>query len=174
MITAPAGSDTVTISRYKAREEDKVVTCSTRVADVIRAVSKLDASYPDVAQMLVQADRQKSIDRLELDALPQAGRIYHRPPAEVASAAGSDFDKESKPRESKTRVGKPNLSPNLFTPVERKPAGSSDAADKALDIETTDEPPPGDSGEAKVADAGEPREKPAERRKGLFGVFRRD
>src|SRR6185436_8178017 len=67
LLTAPAGSDEVTISRI-AVGEDRQVKSSTRLDDIIRAVARLDASYPDVAQMLVQAQRQENlIGRLEID-----------------------------------------------------------------------------------------------------------
>src|SRR5262249_53035242 len=61
MLTASAGSDTVTISRFEVGADDRQVTCSTRVADIVQTISRLGASYPDVAQMLMQADRQSTI-----------------------------------------------------------------------------------------------------------------
>jgi hypothetical protein len=165
LLTAPASSDTVTISRFEAGRDDRQVTCSTRVADIIRAVSKLEASYPDVAQMLIQAERQSNImGRLELDALPQAGRIYRRPPLDVAGAGVPVTEKE-------TRVGKPNQVPNMFPTAERKKAGG---AEPAAVPETTDAASSSKPGEASLADVSETTEKPAERKKGLGGLFRRE
>jgi flagellar basal body P-ring protein FlgI len=157
LITAPAGSDTVTISQE--------VTCSTRVADVLRAVSKLRASYPDVAQMLVQAERQQNLHgRLELDALPQSGRIYHRNLAVDGLPIAATTPET-------TRVGKPNLTPNLF-PVSAKSASVAETDVAPISSETA---APADRGEASVADVSDPKEaeESTKPRKGFLGLFRR-
>lgn len=102
LITARAQSNKVTISRYEAGKSDKRKVVSTRVADVIRTVAEFDASYPDVAQMLSQADRQHNLPgRIEIDALPEAGRTYYR--------NGKD---KAGPRK---RVGSKAFTPNLFS-----------------------------------------------------------
>ena len=104
LITAPSGSKTITISRYELGQSDRRQETSRRIADVIRTVSELDASYPDVAQMLIQAEHQQNLPgMLKIDALPQAGRIYYRP---------DPTDPESQGR--KTHVGNDGLVPNLF------------------------------------------------------------
>src|SRR5262245_61906684 len=111
MITARAGSDTVTVSRLSARDDaDQRIVTSTRVADIIRAVGRLNAAYPDVAQMLVQAEKQSNIPgRLEIDALPQAGRVYYRT---VASENGGASARQE------IKVGNANAVPNMFPSVE--------------------------------------------------------
>ena len=69
-MTAPSGSDVVTISRFEPGRESQRVQTSTRLAEVVRAVGKLDGSYPDVAQLLVMAEKQSNLEgRLEFDAL---------------------------------------------------------------------------------------------------------
>ncbi|MSR57541.1 MAG: hypothetical protein EXS05_07700 [Planctomycetaceae bacterium] len=167
MLTAPKGADTVKISRYEVDEEDEEVTCSTRVVDIIRAVSKMRASYPDIAQMLVQAERQSNIiGRLELDALPQAGRLYHRPPGEIADGVGPLTSAESS-----TRVGKPNLVPNMFPTADPKEI----LEEEVDDTPAADARPRPEAGEASLVDVREGSanddapEKPAKRSQGLFG-----
>lgn len=159
VITAPAESDTVTISRFQAGHDDKQLLCSTRVADVIRALGELGASYPDVAQMLVQAERQSNLrsGQLALDALPQPGRYYHRPSTGAAEGSPSSAPK-------KTRVGRPNLMPNLFPSSDKNPATGDD-----------DEGPDGgsDAGEASLADAREENQSSKETGSGWRGLFRR-
>jgi hypothetical protein len=103
LITATEGAEKVTVSRYEAGKPDRRELVSTRVADVIRAVAELDATYPDIAQMLAQADRQHNIPgELELDSVPQSGRVYYRP----ADSTGE---------RRRTRIGNPNQTPNIFS-----------------------------------------------------------
>jgi flagellar basal body P-ring protein FlgI len=189
LVTAPAGSDKVTVSRFEAGlDNDRQIVCGTKVADVIRAVSKLDASYPDVAQMLVQAENQANIDgRLQLDALPQAGRIYRRPASDIPGPDGRIASTQST-----TRVGKPNLVPNLFPAIDQKgdaglddddgddDKGTDDSDDsKKSDVETTDtnsksaEPAKsGESGEASIADVSETSESSGKRGNAFTNFFK--
>lgn len=163
VITAPAGSDTVTLSRFQAGRDDRQLTRTTRLADVIRGLGELDASYPDVAQMLVQANRQKNLmGRLELDALPQPGRYYHRAPS---LAAGSDPEKSG--RREKTRVGRANAMPNLFPAADKAGKSGADEDDNS-EIENAS-----GAGEASLADVSDSKEPAARKKRGLFGISRK-
>ena len=98
LVTSKVGSDQVSVSRYTpygdADEQRKVV--SKNIGDVIIAAAELGASYPDVAQLLIQADAQKNLPgRFEIDALPQAGRVYFR-------------------NGDRSRVGRSSFTPNMF------------------------------------------------------------
>ncbi len=165
MITAPAGSETVTVSRLQANDAaDQIIITSTRVADIIEAVGKLKAAYPDVAQMLVQAEKQSNLPgRLEIDALPQSGRIYYR----LARTAGDEAD----PVREKVKVGSPESAPNMFPPANpEKKRGP-----RATESEATGPAPASDNrGQASVVDVSETDDdkKPARRRGGLFGLSR--
>jgi flagellar basal body P-ring protein FlgI len=164
MITAPSGSDVVTVSRFEANAADQEVTTSRNLTDVIRAVGKLKAAYPDVAQMLVQADRQSNLPgRLEIDAMPQAGRIYHR----VARPGIGEKDN--------VRVGDPAQVPNMFPAAEPRSARElADPETKTPDTETTQSGPAGEAGTASLSDVSEGESaKSAERPGGFLGLFRR-
>ena len=103
LVTAAPGSKSITVSRYEVGR-DRRETVSANVSDVVHKVVELGASYPDIVHMLLQANRQHNIPgRLELDALPQSGRVYYRPSDDSAIAL-----------KSKTRVGNSRLIPNLF------------------------------------------------------------
>lgn len=105
MVTGAAGTDEIVVSRYEVGKPDRREVVSTRVGDVIRKVSELGASYPDVAQMLVQAARQKStIGTLQIDAVPKAGLVYERP--QLAANGKSKV---------KARVGNVGSTPNLYS-----------------------------------------------------------
>lgn len=101
LVTAPPGRDRVVVARYEPGRPDLRKEVSTGVADVIRTVVEFGGSYPDVAQMLLQASKQENLGgRIEIDSLPQAGREY------VRKTGDSDTGK-------KVRVGNPNLVPNF-------------------------------------------------------------
>ncbi len=122
LITAPAGSKTITVSRYEVGKPDQRQQVSRRIADVVRAVSSMDASYPDVAQMLVQADHQQNLPgNLEIDALPKGGRVYFRPNPKHPDKRGRS-----------TRVGNSGVVPNLFE-AEQKPQNMERAVDGSWD-----------------------------------------
>ncbi len=109
-VNAAPGSNTITVSRYEAGKPDRRRVVSTRVADVIQTIAEFGASYPEVAQLLVQSEHQHNlIGRIEIDALPQSGRIYFRPGTELA---------DGKTNSSKTRIGRSKLAPNLYSAPE--------------------------------------------------------
>ena len=76
--------------------DDKRKVVSKKIENVIRVAAEFGASYPDVAQMLVQADRQGNLQgRFEIDALPQAGRVFYR-------------------NGNRARLGRTSLTPNMY------------------------------------------------------------
>ncbi len=148
LITAPSGSDTITVSRYELNKSDQRKEVPKRIADVIRAVSEMGASYPDVAQMLVQADDQHNLPgSLEIDALPKAGRMYSRSDPNDPEKAGR-----------KTRVGNSGLVPNLFD-GEDPTSNMESAVDGSWDAPRQSEPDADEEDLKSKPDADE--EKPA-------------
>lgn len=106
-VIGKAGENTVTVTKYSldAPPERKVV--STNLVRILDTVAELGARYPDVVQMLLEADEQACLmGELGIDRLPQAGRSFTRK---------SDGDSEGSKR---TRVGSPSLIPGLFDRVE--------------------------------------------------------
>ncbi|MEX2286491.1 MAG: flagellar basal body P-ring protein FlgI [Planctomycetaceae bacterium] len=170
-VTAGPGSDTVTVSRYQLNQPDRRATVSADLAEVIRTVAspQFGASYPDVAQLLFQASKQRNLaSRLEIDALPEAGRVYYRP---------QEGDGESP--KSRARVGHSGDTPNLFESGKpRKPDDGKDdedadkpakPSDSGIDLVSGDKDGDGNSGSASLADARTslPRE-PADSKPGAF------
>jgi hypothetical protein len=96
LVNAPAGGPVV-VSRFVVGKPDQKRHVSARVDDVIRAVVELDGTYPDVVQILTQAAQSGSLPpgcRLEIDAVPQAGRKITRrsgPGGGEESEEGSGF-----------------------------------------------------------------------------------
>ena len=148
LVTAQPGTDRIVLAKYQAGQPDKRKEVSTRVSEVIRTAVEFGASYPDVAQMLLQASKQQNLTgRIEIDALPQGGREYVR-----------KFD-PSKSDGKKVRVGNANLSPNFVPNLKDdgdSPSVLGESGEKqtaAPDEVTKTEPDTDSNGSASVADA---------------------
>ena len=73
-------ADRVVISRFSLGEPDRELVTSNRIEDILRAVVEVGGHYPDIVQLLHAAKLQGGLgSRLEVDAIPQAGRSYERP-----------------------------------------------------------------------------------------------
>ena len=154
LVTASPGSQTVTVSRYEIGHEDQRRTVSRRIADVIRTAAEFGASYPDVAQMLIQADRQHNIDsRLAIDALPRAGRVYYR-----ESATG---------KSTPTRTGRSHNAPNLFFT-----GGGEKSNTPSDDSDSPAAHPEEDSGTATLADARTASAEPTEEEHRWYDILK--
>lgn len=125
LVTAQPGTDRIAISKYQAGQPDKRKEVSTRVAEVIRTAVDFGASYPDVAQLLLQAAKQQNLtSQIEIDALPQGGREYVRK------------DDSAKSNGKKVRVGNANLAPN-FVPNLKDDGNSNPVLDEAVEKQTS-------------------------------------
>jgi len=131
-INAAPGSDEVIVSRYRIGEKDQRKVVSSEIAEVIRAAAELGASYPDLAQMLVQAERQHNLPgQIGIDMLPEAGRVYYRP--------GTDPNGKSSTRKGK-KIGRKNMAPNQYMKI--KEDDDKEALKPLLSNETTKQEPP--------------------------------
>jgi hypothetical protein len=75
----------ITVSKFVVHEADQKRIVSTKIDDVIRTVVELGGTYPDVVQMLQEAKSSGALpSRFEIDAIPEAGRMYER----VATESG--------------------------------------------------------------------------------------
>lgn len=99
------------IKRIAPGEPMQQKDVSLRVADVIKAASELGAQYPDIVQMLVQAERQHNLPgHIAIDELPEPGRVYERPTAQRPAPVSA----ESNVMTPSVTVGSQGLLPNLF------------------------------------------------------------
>jgi len=116
MVTS-AGGDEISVSQFSVADGDQKRIVSPRVDDVIRAVVELGGTYPDVVQVLQEAKASGALaSRFEVDALPEAGRMYDR----VARNPRGDVETDT--GESETSAIPASPSPELFS---KRPAKSS-------------------------------------------------
>jgi len=107
LVNSPAGSDNVIVSRYRVGEPDQRKEVSKKISEVLRAAAELGASYPDLAQMLMQAEKQQNLPgQIGIDKLPEAGRYYERKVEGTTPGAT--------PRVVKRRIGRDSLAPNPY------------------------------------------------------------
>jgi flagellar basal body P-ring protein FlgI len=129
LIKAEPGRSTVTINHFIPGEETERIEVSSCVADVIRALGKLDARYPDIVQLLVEAERQHNLPgTIGIDEMPRAGRTYLRPTTGLASAS-------AKAEGVRAHEGP---APNLFDTGDRV---SNASAEQAADADSATEDP---------------------------------
>lgn len=107
IVRSTTGSDRIVVSRFEIGKPDQRREVSRRLEDVIRVVAEFGGSYPDVVELLMDADSQHNLPGvLGIDELPQAGRVYYRPVPNQETGVSKS-----------TRVGIDKLMPNLFDSV---------------------------------------------------------
>ncbi len=78
------------VSRFSLGKDDVSEYCTTQVADVIRTMVKLGASYADVVAAVTQAKQRGVLaTRVAFDALPRSGRQYYLDEADAPAEAGT-------------------------------------------------------------------------------------
>lgn len=110
LVNASDGDDRVQVSRVGtlAGGQDQKVTTGLELADVIRQVANLGASYPEVLSMIQAADRQRNLPAtpagtvsMVVDALPATLAAY-----EDAQVTGTDATAKSDPAVKQTSAEK--------------------------------------------------------------------
>lgn len=123
LVQGKPSADGIILKRIAVGEETQTREVSTKVADVIQAASEFGATYPDIVEMLIQAENQHNLPGdIAIDKLPKPGRVYHRTSADLGSSGGTA---------SPTPIGSDGLTPNLF----------SEQPNKAIIPGTSSEPP---------------------------------
>lgn len=101
-IIGRAGEKTVTVTKYHLNQEPERKVTSTNLVEILNVVASLGARYPDIVQMLVEADEGGNLmGELGIDRLPQAGRTYDR-------------NRNDDNSEGSSRVGTRSHTPGLF------------------------------------------------------------
>ena len=153
LVTGAAGGSELTVSKYAVGEQDQRKKVSRNIAVVIRTAVEMGASYPDIAQMILQANQQGNIEgQVKIDALPEGGRMYYRPEAEdslMALKSGDMKSSKSKTRKG-SRVGNQNMVPNIFHSGAPQTKSSKNPGEES-DFDDSEEP--SDIGEATLTDS---------------------
>ena len=120
-IIGSAGQNTVTVTRYRLNAEPDRKVVSTNLVEILRTVAEMGARYPDVVQMLLEADSQSNLEgELGIDRLPQAGRAFLRRTEDGASP------------EREAKLGTPSLTPGLFDRIDESEQSSPEEDSSVL------------------------------------------
>jgi hypothetical protein len=112
LVSGAPEADRIEVCRFEVGKEDQRKMVSTRLQDVIRALTEYGATFPDVNQFLTEADHQQNLaGHLEIDALPRAGRTYEPPDQGIANKLNSRH---------KAPIGNPENAPNMFAVLQEK------------------------------------------------------
>jgi hypothetical protein len=110
-VTAAVGDERVTLSRFSTEHGVRRRQCSLRLEDVIRSMAELGGAYPDVFEMIRQADRCGSLScAVACDALPQTVSTY----ALASSGAGQHPELLKKDEEIENAKDDFGGTPNLY------------------------------------------------------------
>ncbi len=121
------GEETVQIARYRVGEETVRRTCSRRLIDILKTVGELGAAYPDIVQLMIEAERQKNLaGELGIDRLPQSGRSYE-----------NRSNTDSSGSKSGHKVGSAAQMPGIFDRLDDE---DSDEPVESLDLTTLTRP----------------------------------
>ncbi len=120
LINAEEGSERAIVSRYGVGLSDRRQEVSLKIADVIQAAVDMGASYPDIAQMIMQAHRQENIEgHVAVDALPRIGRTFVRTSQGIEGVS-----------EERSRISGGGISPTLFDVGNDRHESSDSTRDK--------------------------------------------
>ena len=147
------GRHEVVVTRYDLNQSEPIRrTVSCRLADVLRTCGELGATYPDVVQLLIEAEQQQNLPGdFGIDRLPQAGRILVNIPGGADATAAKDVPApdESLSEDSGGKiVGNPAMIPNLFDRLEEDELRKHETDEKLSSLKFSD-----------VTDADEPSDK---------------
>jgi hypothetical protein len=111
LLRGSAHDQKISVKRIAPGEQPREQIVSTNVVEVIKAASDLGATYPDIVEMLVEAEAQHNLPgRLAIDELPRTGRMYERPSR--TQTASSDIKTDA--HTEGVTVGSSGVIPNLF------------------------------------------------------------
>ena len=96
----------VVVTRFVNTGIDEKRTVSHRLDEIIRAVVDMGGTYPDVVQLIRQADMMRVLPcRLEIDCLPESNRIYRR----QGDSESETVEEEEKPKSFWERLNPKNI-----------------------------------------------------------------
>jgi hypothetical protein len=123
-IMGEAGQHEVDVILYKLNEEPRRQKVPNRLIDIVRTCGQLGATYPDMVQMMIEAEQQHNfVGQFGIDRLPQAGRLYVKKD-EVAPA---DED-------SGKRIGSSKMIPELFDELDEEELRENESDEKLMSL----------------------------------------
>ena len=126
-VIGATGEHEVEVIHYKLNEEPKRQKVSDRLVDVIRACGDLGATYPDIVQLLIEAEQQHNfVGQFGIDRMPQAGRMY---------LTQTDKDEaDSSEDENGKLIGNKRQVPELFDELDEEELRENETEEKLSNL----------------------------------------
>ncbi len=121
------GDHEVDVILYKLNAEPQRQRVSNRVVDVIRACGELGATYPDIVQLLIEAEQQHNfVGQFGIDRMPQAGRMY--------LTDGNTEDSETSEDAGGKQIGSSRLLPEMFDELDEEELRENETEEKLSNL----------------------------------------
>ncbi len=126
-VIGATGDHEVDVILYKLNEEPQRQRVSNRVVDIIRACGELGAMYPDIVQLLIEAEQQHNfVGQFGIDRMPQAGRMY--------LTDGQADDSEAPDDDSGKQIGSSRLLPEMFDELDEEELRENETEEKLSNL----------------------------------------
>jgi len=125
-VIGATGDHEVDVILYKLNEEPQRQRVANHVVEIVRTCGDLGATYPDIVQLLIEAEQQHNfVGQFGIDRLPQAGRMY------LANGKAEDSkDSEESEDESSKKIGSSRLLPELFDELDEEELRDNETEEK--------------------------------------------
>jgi hypothetical protein len=124
-IMGETGQHEVEVIYYQLNAEPKRQKVPNRLIDILRTCGDLGATYPDIVQMMIEAEQQHNfVGQFGIDRLPQAGRLYTK---NVNSPSPAD-------EEDVKRIGNSKMIPELFDELDEDELKEIESDEKLMNL----------------------------------------
>ena len=137
-VIGATGEHEVEVIHYALNEESQRRRVSNRVVDIITACGDLGATYPDIVQMLIEAEQQHNfVGQFGIDRMPQAGRMYLTDTPD-ASAAADEENEEAGEADDGKLIGSKRLVPEMFDELDEEELRENETEEKLSNLNFDD------------------------------------
>ncbi len=124
-IMGETGQHEVEVIYYQLNAEPKRHRVPNRMIDILQTCGKLGATYPDIVQMMIEAEQQHNfVGQFGIDRLPQAGRLYTK---NTESQSPAD-------EEDAKRIGNSKMIPELFDELDEEELKENESEEKLMNL----------------------------------------
>jgi hypothetical protein len=128
-IMGETGQHEVEVIYYQLNAEPIRHKVPNRLIDILRTCGKLGATYPDIVQMMIEAEQQHNfVGQFGIDRLPQAGRLYTK-----NSESQSPADEEDA-----KRIGNSKMIPELFDELDEEELKENESEEKLMNLNSAE------------------------------------
>ncbi len=130
-VIGESGSNEVDVIFYQLNAEPQRQKIQNSLVEIIRACGNLGATYPDIVQMLIEAEQQHNfMGTFGIDRLPQAGRLY--------LTDGDSHGSSDTSQEDGKRIGSAKMLPELFDELDEDELREHESEEKLMSLNFDD------------------------------------